>query len=130
MPNKEKKSAPVALNVYEEHAQVDKKVVKKGKVSIVKKVHTHDENIQVALESDNIKIEKISVNQYVNAQPTVRQEGNTTIIPVVKEVAVVEKRILLVEEIHITKQVVTNEEEKTIPLRKEEILIESSGGEL
>lgn len=130
MANKEKKPAPVALKVFEEHAQIDKKIVTKGKVNIVKKVHTHDENIQVTLDSENVKIEKVTINEYVNEAPQVRYEGNTTIIPVVKEVAVVEKRILLVEEIHVTRQVTTSKEEKIIPLRKEEISIETSGSDL
>jgi len=43
---------------------------------------------------------------------------------VIKEVLVVEKKLLLVEEVHVTKRVVQKTKEHTIPLRKEEIEVE------
>jgi uncharacterized protein (TIGR02271 family) len=126
MTNTEDKKDPVSLNVYEEQAQVDKKTVEKGKVRIVKKVATNDEKINVDLKSEEVEVERVPVNKYVDSAPDVRYEGNTTIIPVVKEVAVVEKKIVLVEEIRITKKINSSEEERTIPLKKEEIIVETS----
>jgi len=123
---KDTKNKPVALKVFEEQAQISKKTIEKGKVSVHKKVHAHDENVNVSLNNEQVQIEKVVVNQYVDAVPPVRYEGNTTIIPVIKEVAVVQKRILLTEEIRITKHIVVSEEEKTVPLRREEIIIETS----
>ena len=125
MAANEEKSQPV-LNVFEEQAHVDKKVIEKGTVRIVKKVNTEDEKINVPLKSEEVHVERIPVNQYVDAPPPVRYEGNTTIISVVKEVAVVEKKILLVEEIHINKKINTIEEESTIALRKEDVIVETS----
>ncbi len=126
MANSENKEKPTSLNVYEEQAQVDKEVVQKGKVRIVKKVHTTDERVNVDTKSEEVKVERVPVNGMVESPPPVRYEGNTTIISVVKEVAVVEKRIMLVEEIHITKTVNISEEERAIPLMKEEIIVETS----
>lgn len=124
--NEEKK--PVSFNVFEEKAQVDKEVTEKGKVRIVKKVRNTDESVNVDVRSEEVKVERVSINEYVESPPSVRYEGNTTIVPVIKEVAVIEKRILLVEEIHITKLVNTTTEQKTIPLLKEEIIVETSRG--
>jgi uncharacterized protein (TIGR02271 family) len=126
MTNPGDKKDPVSLNVYEEQAQVDKKIVEKGKVRIVKKVATNDEKINVDLKSEDVEVERVPVNKYVDSAPDVRYEGNTTIIPVIKEVAVVEKKIVLVEEIRITKKINSSEEERTIPLKKEEIIVETS----
>ena len=126
MTNRGDKKDPVSLNVYEEQAQVDKKIVEKGKVRIVKKVATNDEKINVDLKSEEVEVERVTVNKYVDSTPDVRYEGNTTIIPVIKEVAVVEKKIVLVEEIRITKKINSSKEERTIPLKKEEIIVETS----
>ena len=71
-----------------------------------------------------IEIKKVAVNKYVTEAPAIRYEGNTTIIPVMKEVAVIEKKLLLVEEVHVTKHVVGKTEQRTVPLRKEEIEVE------
>ncbi len=126
MANNENEEKLTSFNVYEEQAQVDKEVVEKGKVRIVKKVHTTDERVNVDTKSEEVKVERVPVNEMVESPPPVRYEGNTTIISVVKEVAVVEKRIMLVEEIHITKTVNITEEERAIPLMKEEIIVETS----
>ncbi len=128
MANNEK-DKPVSLNVFEEQAQVDKKVIEKGTVRIVKKVNTEDATINIDLKTEEIKVERITVNKYVDTPPVVRYEGNTTIIPVIKEVAVVEKKLLLVEEIYITKTINITGEEKIIPLRKEEVIVETSRSE-
>jgi len=129
MANNPDKKKPLSFKVLEEQAQVDKEVTEKGKVRIVKKVHSTNEKINVDVKSEEVKVERVTINEYVETPPPVRYEGNTTIIPVVKEVAVVEKRILLVEEIHVTKMLNTTTQEKIIPLMKEEIIVETSRGE-
>ena len=114
--------------IYFTEKNFAKKIVEKGSVRIVKKVNTEEEKISVPLRSEEVEVERVAINEYVNTPPSVRYEGNTTIVPVVKEVAVVEKKILLVEEIHITKRIKTTDEEKIIPLLKEDIVIETSRG--
>jgi len=66
-------------------------------------------------------------SQIVEKAPeAVRYEGDTIIIPVLKEIAVVEKKILLVEEIRVTKTITHSEQKEEVTLRKEEINIERS----
>lgn len=56
--------------------------------------------------------------------PQVRIEGDVTIVPVMEEVLVIEKRLMLVEEIHIRR--VATREDVSIPveLRKQRATIE------
>jgi uncharacterized protein (TIGR02271 family) len=121
---KRKNENTPSLNVLQEKANIDKRVVESGKVYIHKKVHETDEEIAVPVSHEAVTIKKIPVNKYVDAAPSVRNEGNTTIIPVIKEVLVIEKKLLLVEEVHVIKDIVEKTEEHTIPLRKEEIEVE------
>lgn len=51
--------------------------------------------------------------------PQIRFEGDTTIVPVVEEVAVVQKRLVLREEIRITKRRRERRERMQVPLRRE-----------
>ena len=53
-----------------------------------------------------------------------REEGDTTIIPVIEEVLVVEKRLFLKEEIRIRRTQTTQLHEETVTLRREEVVIE------
>ena len=114
----------VSFNVMEEQAFVDKKIVEQAKVRIVKKVHEEEATVDVSTRSEAVKVERVSIDQYVDAAPEIRYEGNTMIVPVVQEVVVVQKRLLLVEEVRITKGTIDNEEEKTMPLRREEVVVE------
>jgi uncharacterized protein (TIGR02271 family) len=108
----------------EEQASISKEWVETGKVHISKKITEHEESINVQLMHEKAHIERVPVNQYVDAAPpAVRYEGDTMIIPVLKEVLVTEKRLILVEELRVTMEQVQTEESKQVTLRKEEINI-------
>jgi len=53
------------------------------------------------LFADEVAIERVPVNQIVEAMPETRTEGDVMIVPVVEEVLVVQKRLLLKEEVRI-----------------------------
>jgi uncharacterized protein (TIGR02271 family) len=121
---KRKNENSPSLNVLQEQANIDKKIVESGKVFIHKKVHETEEEISVPVSHEAVTIKKVPVNKYVDVAPSVRNEGNTTIIPVIKEVLVIEKKLMLVEEVHVIKDIIEKTEQQTIPLRKEEIEVE------
>lgn len=112
------------IPVMEERVQVGKKVVESGKVHISKSVSEQIESISIPVNHEEVEVERVPVNQYLDSHPEpVRHEGDTMIIPVLQEVLVVEKRLLLVEELHITKKQVQTEEVRDVKLRKEEVHI-------
>jgi len=89
--------------LVEERLKIDVRQVETGTVQISKKVISEEVTQQVPVLSEEIVINHKPINQYIENIPAVRVEGDTTIISVVKEVLVVEKRLMLVEEIHLTK---------------------------
>ena len=109
---------PLVIPVIEETISVDKQVTTTGKIRIEKQVTETNEAVNISLQRDEYTIKRVAINKYVDEEaPQVRQEGDTMIIPVVKEVMV--KRLLLVEEVHIIKEVVTTNEQLNVPVRKE-----------
>jgi stress response protein YsnF len=54
----------------------------------------------------------------------VREDNGTTIIPVMEEVLVVEKRWMLREEIHIRRRRIETHQPQHITLRSEEVQVE------
>ena len=110
------------IPVIEEHLVVDKKVIESGKIVISKQVEETPESVNIELLHDEHVVEHVSVNELVDAVPAVRYEGDTIVIPVMKEVLV--KRILLVEEIRITKRTVQTNEQHEFTLRKEKVQVE------
>lgn len=89
--------------------------VERGRVVLRKRVETvpHEEMIDVA--HDEVDVERVAVNRDVDEAPAVRHEGDTMIVPVVEEVLVVEKRLRIVEEVHVTRRRVS----ESTPIRDE-----------
>lgn len=124
MDNPQNTNPAVSINAIEEKVTVQKQIVEKGKVRIVKKVNEEDETVTIPVATEEVKVEKIPINQIVENAPAVRYEGDTMIIPVVKEVIIIEKKLMLVEEVHVTKHTLHMQDQRTIPLRKEEVIVE------
>ena len=75
---------------------------------------------------EDISVERRPINRFVaaNEPPQCRQEGDTTIVPVLEEVLVVQKRLLLKEEVRITKVQRTEREQQLVTTRAERAVIE------
>ena len=119
------------LPVIEEQVVVNRELVETGRVRITRQVQESDELVRVALQHDEVHVERVPVNQYLPlgaAAPVTRYEGEVMVIPVLREVAVVEKRLLLVEELRVAKQQVTTEHTEPVHLRREELNVERLPG--
>jgi len=117
---KEESSGPIP--VIKETVEVSKKVVEKAKVRLSKRVNETVETFDVPLTEEEIVVKRVQKNELVDTPPAaVRYEGDVMIIPVLKEVAVVEKRIMLVEEIHVTKYKYDKTESRRVVVRNEEV---------
>lgn len=111
--------------VLEERAVIHREVVESGRVLVSKTVHEHQEEVDIVLRHEEVQVERVAVNQFVAdgvAPPTPRYEGNTLIVPVVREIVM--KRLLIVEELRIVKQQVETHETETVTLRHEEVHVE------
>ena len=117
-------NAPETLPVAEEEVRVEKRVVQTGKVRIKTIVESRDEVVREALKSERAEITHVQVDREVQTVPDVRTEGDTTIIPVVEEVLIVEKRLLLKEEIHVRRTHSEENIEAPVTLRKQKVVVE------
>lgn len=115
------------IPVVEEVVQVHKRAVESGGVRVRKHVEQVEQLVESQLRHEDVAVERIPINQYVaddfNATP--RQEGDTLIIPVLEEVVVVQKRLMVREEIRLTKRVQQHIESQPVTLRREHISFES-----
>lgn len=113
----------LVIPVIAEEIAVGKRVIESGKVRISKRISEHEELVDVPLFREEVRVERVPVNLFVEALPTVRQEGDTMIIPVVEERIVIQKKLLLVEELRVRKEVVEHHQPQTVNVRKEEVEI-------
>jgi uncharacterized protein (TIGR02271 family) len=117
-------SQGAAIPVFEEELRVDKTVSETDRVLIKRSVLERTEYTDLELRSGEATIERVPVNLIVESAPAIRQEGDTIIVPVLEEIMVVEKRLLLKEEIDIRRQEVVQHLRQPVRLRSEEVSLE------
>ncbi|WP_338768135.1 YsnF/AvaK domain-containing protein [Bernardetia sp. ABR2-2B] len=115
----------VIIPVMEEKIHIEKEIIESGKVQIIKKVDEQKSKVEVPINHTEVQVERKAINKYVEQNPAaIRQEGDTTIVSVLKEVVVVQKKTLLVEEIHITKTQKQEIHTEDVTLKSEKVSVE------
>lgn len=107
-----------------ETLRVTKETVVTGGVRLTKRVTEHEETVDEALLREDVQVERVAINQMVAEAPPMRQEGDTLIVPILEEVLVVEKRLMLKEEVRITRTHTVVHQPQGVTLRSEEAVIE------
>jgi len=112
-----------------EELRIGKRTTIRGKVRVRTTVETVEELAEASLEQETVEVERVPIDEYIDAVPQVRTEGDTTIIPVIEEVLVVEKRLVLKEEIRLHRSRSTENVAVPVALKRERATIERLGTE-
>ncbi len=91
-----------------------------------------EERVHQDLSGQHVEVERVPIDVLVErdaAPPEPRIEGEVTIVPILEEVLVVEKRLLIKEELRITRHETTNVTDIAVPLRKQRAEIERLKGD-
>jgi uncharacterized protein (TIGR02271 family) len=112
------------LPVVQEELEVQKRVVESGRIRVNKKVETTESIVDEPLLRQGFDIQKIPVNRIIDEVPTPRYDGATLVLPILEEVLVVEKRLVLREEVRITPQREEVRDPQTHSLRREHVEVE------
>ena len=115
------------LRLVEEVARVEKRIVVRGRVRIDTHTETLEQTVRDTLEGQTVEVSRISINRMLlpgEAVPQIRTEGDVTVIPLMEEVLVVEKRLVLKEELRVHRRVETGVFEQTVPLLRQSAVID------
>jgi len=123
IPGQEEGSVTV-IPVIAEELEVRKRNVETGGVRVSKVVHEREEVVDEPLFREEVDVERVTINRAVDGPVATRQEGDVTIIPVLEEVLVVEKRLMLKEELRITRRRVEEHRPQRVSLRTEDATVE------
>jgi uncharacterized protein (TIGR02271 family) len=115
---------PLVLPVIEEALDVRTRRVETGRVRITKVIHEREELVDEPLLREEVVIERVPVNRVVEGPIPVRSEGDTMIVSVLEEVLVVETRLLLTEELRITRRRTETHQPVPVTVRREDVTIE------
>lgn len=114
----------LVVPVVAEELVVETRPVETGRVRITKTVQERAEVVDEPLLQERVAVERVPVGRVVEGPVAVRYEGDVMIVPVLEEVLVVEKRLMLTEELRITRQRTEKRAPQTVTLRREEVSVE------
>jgi uncharacterized protein (TIGR02271 family) len=92
------------IPIVEEEVRVGKRDVETGRVRVHTVVDEEKLNLTELLERDVVEIERVTINREVAQAPLPFEEGDVLVIPVIEERLVVEKRLVVVEEVRIRRR--------------------------
>ena len=113
-----------------EEVRIAKETLETGRVRVSTRTHQREAPIDEDLACERVEIETIPVGRRINAVPEVRQDGDTTIVPVVEEILVVERHLMLKEEIRIKRVRTIERHQETVVLRHQEAVVTRDQGDL
>jgi len=116
--------AGAAVPLLTEELRIEKRSVSTGKVRVHSVVDVIDEVARATLEEQRVEVTRVPVGREVDEAPSVRSEGDVVIVPILEEVLVVEKRLVLKEELHIRRHVTHENVEVPVTLRRQRGVVE------
>jgi uncharacterized protein (TIGR02271 family) len=114
------------LPLYSEDIAVSRRKVERN-VQVHVRTVSHEHLIDEPLARERVEIERIAIGRPIEAIPPVREEGDITIIPVVEEIVVVERQLVLKEEIRLHRVRITEWHRETVTLREQQVVVERTG---
>jgi stress response protein YsnF len=116
------KEKELVVPLASEELRLDKREISTGKVRVQTVVETVDELARATVEEESLDVQRVPVGKVVPEPPCIRIEGD--VIPVLAEKMIVEKRLVLVEEVHIRRTKSSRLVEMPVKLRKQKAVID------
>ena len=110
------------LPIIEERLDIRKVATETGAVRVRKIVHEETRTVDMALMREEVNITRVPVNREVEAKFPSRQEGDTLVIPIFKEV--ITRHLMLVEEVRVTTRRIPESSTEEVTLKREEAVVE------
>ena len=112
------------IALAEETVRLDKRETVSATVRVRTVVDTVEESARASLKRGSVEVTRVPVNEVVDVAPDIRTDGDVTIVPILEEILVVEKRLLLKEELHVRRHESTEDVEVPVTLRKQRAIVE------
>ncbi len=109
-----------SLPLYVEKVDVTRRRVETVLVRATRTTRSHEKLVEEDLTHERVEVIRVAIGRVVDTVPPVREDGDTTILPVVEEVVVVERRLVLKEEVHIRRIRTSQKHVETVIVREQE----------
>ncbi|MXP66098.1 DUF2382 domain-containing protein [Roseomonas sp. M0104] len=116
----------MVIPLVAERVAIARRVMETGRVRVNLSTTTEDALIRETLSGERVEVERVVLGHEVATAPNVREEedGAVLVVPVLEEILVVERRLVLKEEVRIRRIATTETVAETIPLRRQVASVE------
>lgn len=111
------------LTLSAEKLEVSLRRVETALVRATSTTRSREQIVEEQLSHQRVEVERIAIGRTVDSVPPVRQDGDTTVLSVVQEVIVVERRLVLKEEVHIRRVKTSEHHREMVSLREQEATV-------
>jgi uncharacterized protein (TIGR02271 family) len=115
--------ARMVIPLYAEEMSVTKENRETGRVRITTVTRKREELVDELLARERVEVETVTIGKPIEAIPPMRNEGDTIVVPVVEEILVTERRLVLKEELRIRRVRTTERHQERVTLRRQEASI-------
>ena len=116
-------SRETVIPLFEEELSVSRRVVPTSRVQVSRVTHSHEHLVDELLERERVEVERVAIDKPIDRMPSVREEGDCLIFPVVEEVLKIERVLVLKEEVRIRRVKGTERYQERVTLRKQEAVV-------
>lgn len=113
----------VAIPLAEETMHVSKRPIERRV-----RISTVTEDVPTGfvedLRAERIDIQHVTVERELNERPDIRFEDDVMIIPVIEERLVIEKKLFLVEEVHVRRIEGVERVERPVTLKRQRVVVD------
>jgi|SRR5579862_6633236 uncharacterized protein (TIGR02271 family) len=113
----------IVLPLHAEEIAIGKERVITGKVRVSTVTHEREVLVNELLAREDVEIERKPIGKQMDHMPAVRRAGDTIIIPVIEEVLVVARRLIVKEEIRVRLVKKKERRKQLVTVRKQEAVI-------
>lgn len=114
---------PDTIKLVAEELSVDRREIETGRLRVTTVTRERDELVDVPLTRQHVEVTHVPIGRTVETMPVIRQDGDTTVVPVVEEILVLERRLMLKEELHIKRVRTTERHQESVRLRHQEAIV-------
>jgi len=117
----------VTISAVQEHLSVGVERTETGAVRIHKVSYDEIREYPLTLRTESVQVQRVQINQPVPTEFEPRQEGDTLIVPVFEYVPVTELRLMLKEEVRITKSAIEVGTLHGVSVQRQALIVERRG---
>ena len=120
---READDSQIVIPLLAEEVSVAKRQIVTGRVEVATLCRKREELVDELLKHEEVEIERTPIGKIVEQAPCIREDGDTIIIPVVEEVLVVERRLLLKEEVRVRRVRGAERHQERVTVRRQDVVV-------